>query len=357
MKNPAFILLIIYHFHVAVPLFGQEKKAFKLLEKQDYNSLIELIEKETEKDTLNPGMHYMYSLLYSDSQFAQYNIDSAYKYVLLAAKQDSLIDEKTRTRLINAGITSIDIQYQKTRIESLAFDRAKSENTPESYNDFLHNFPLSDQVAKAVELRDNIAFENAARENTYGAYLSFVKTYPTAKQIPEAQNRYDHLIFKEFTKDEKLESYERFASSFPTSAHWEEAVKNIFEISTEDNNPQSYILFIKNYPYSKYSRIAASYLYLSAKDTRWILNNKSDDFPFIDSLKTLIGLDSLTIFPIFENNAYGFSDQSGRTIIPAQFTNISSAYFCGNIKNNFLIVSKDSLKYKEHPTAIFCLNR
>jgi hypothetical protein len=345
MKNLFSILLLICIFSVVVPLFGQEKKAFKLLEKKDYQSLIEFIEKETETDALNPGMHYIQSLLYSDSHFEFYNIDSAYKYVILAAKQDSLLDEKTHSRLINAGIAPIDIQYQKSRIESLAFERAKSTNTPESYNDFLNFFPLADQFTEASELRDKIAFENAARDNTFDSYLSFVKKYPEARQTPEAQSRYDNLIFKEFTRDEKLESYERFASSFPTSAHWEEAIKNIFEISTEDNNPKSYISIIKNYPHSKYSRIAASYLYLSAKDPGWIFTNQTGDFQFLDSLKTLIRLDSLTIFPVFENNAYGFIDQSGRSVIPSQFKNITPTYLCGNIKSNFLVVSNDSLKF------------
>jgi hypothetical protein len=345
LKNLFLLLLTVNFYLISFQVSGQEKKAFKLLEKKNYPSLIELLTKEIKEDTLNPGIYYIYSLLYSDSQFEGYNIDSAYKYVLPATQLDSLIDEKTNTRLINEGITPIDIKYQKSRIESLAFDRAKAANTPESYNYFLQNFPSADQVSQALELRDNIAFEMTEKNNTYEAYLTFVKNYPSARQVPEAQSRYDDLIYKDFTRDENLESYERFAAGFPTSGHWEEAVKNIFLISTQYNDPQSYISFIKNYPFSKYSRIAFSYLHYSANETTWIFNYKPDDLPFLDSLKTLIRLDSLTIFPVFENNAFGFIGQDGRTIIPPQFQNIDPSCLCGDIKDKFLVVSDDSVKY------------
>lgn len=57
------------------------KNASSLLEKQKYVPAQEKLEKAVAKDSLPVDAYYVYSLLYTDSLFSGYNIDTAYQYV------------------------------------------------------------------------------------------------------------------------------------------------------------------------------------------------------------------------------------------------------------------------------------
>ncbi|HLF33694.1 MAG TPA: WG repeat-containing protein [Cyclobacteriaceae bacterium] len=337
-----FIILTILVCRIAI---GQDKKSIKYLNKNEYTSLNEYLGKKLRKDTLNPEVYFTRSLLFSQSLNPEFNLDSAYKNILIACRLILSSDEKRQLRLAKSGITDISINNQQEKVEALAFDHAKSSNSVEDYNYFIQNYPSARQNDEAVALRNLAAFEHASSLNTFQAYLEFVKTYPSARQAPEAQERYDDLIFSDFTGDGQLQSYERFAYNFPSSSHWEEAVRNIFELSTISNTGSSYIDFIKRYPGSRYAPVAASYLYFSAIDKSWISEQKGYDFQFIDSIKAVISLDSLHLFPVLENNRYGFMDTGGRVIIPPQYKNIDPTYLCGNILHSFLLVWNDSAKF------------
>ncbi len=326
-------------------LLGQEYRAFKLLDRRNYEKLMDVLDKEIRKDSLSPGAFYIKSLYFSDNLSPAFNIDSAYQYIQRAESQFNSLDVKSRDKLEKDGIDTSRIRQQNTRVISMAFDYAKSENTVQAYNDFISRYPQAAQVNDAITLRDKIAFDKATQTNTYEAYLDFVKTYPEARQTPEAQKRYDLLIYREFTKDGKLESYEKFVRDFPASAHRDEAINNIFELSTADNYPESYVEFIKNYSHSDLATLAAGYLYFTAEDTSWFLHQPEKNYSFIDSMRNLIALDTTEIIPVYESGQYGFMDQNGKMIIRPQFTNIDPSYLCGNIKDNFLTVWKDSSKF------------
>ena len=62
-------ILISILIFISLASYADEKKALKLLEKKDYDKLIETLDKDIEKDSLNPGSYYIYSLLYNDPGF------------------------------------------------------------------------------------------------------------------------------------------------------------------------------------------------------------------------------------------------------------------------------------------------
>ena len=344
MKFRQPVILFIFLLLAPVWLFGQEKRAFKLFEKKEYGKLNELLNDMISKDSVAPGAYYIKSLAFAEKLNPGNNIDSAYRFILIARNQYSAVDDKERDKLKKAGIDTSRILLQKKRVESLAFDQAKYGNSVKSYNDFISHFPKSAEIEEAVELRNKVAFEDASNKNTYEAYLDFIKNYPDARQIPEAKKRYDLLIYREFTKDSTLQSYEQFARNFPTSEHWNEAVKNIFKLSVVRNDPASYRNFIKNYPLSPMAAIAAAYLFYTARDSHWFARSRMEDVIFLDSLKRIFALDTVTIFPVYENNLYGFMDGSGREIIHPRYSKIDQSYLCGSISDPYLTVWNDSSK-------------
>jgi len=66
-------ILVIILILLNLTSFADEKKALRFLEKRDYDKLIETLDKDILKDSLNPGFYYIYSLLYLSFNHNYYN--------------------------------------------------------------------------------------------------------------------------------------------------------------------------------------------------------------------------------------------------------------------------------------------
>ena len=88
-------ILLIFSVLFSTDASAESKRAFKLLEKGEYDKLIELLQKSIEKDSTNTGAKYVYSLLYLTPNFYEFNIDTAYYFINEAIRDFEIHDEKT----------------------------------------------------------------------------------------------------------------------------------------------------------------------------------------------------------------------------------------------------------------------
>lgn len=74
-----------------------------------------------------------------------------------------------------------------------AWEEARAANTPESYDQFLAEYPegefASQARARAAELRETRDWEKAMATNTLDAYREFVKAHPDGRMSDEARIR------------------------------------------------------------------------------------------------------------------------------------------------------------------------
>jgi len=129
-----FFAIIFICIFVALPFVirAESKRAFKLLEKGDYGKLVELLDKSIEKDSVNAGAKYVYSLLFLTPKYREYNIDSSYYFINAAIVDFQIHDERMIDDLDKLGIHAESLQSQKSLVEQHAFRRAKAKNTIES---------------------------------------------------------------------------------------------------------------------------------------------------------------------------------------------------------------------------------
>ncbi len=318
------------------------KKALVLIDQQKYDKAKVWLNKALAKDSINADAKYAYSLLYSDTAYQNYQLDSAYYYILSARSDFNQPDTTKKQKMLTGNVVtdSTLIQQQKVRIDSMAFRQATVTNTVAAYQRFLNNFPTALQVQEAVAQRNALAFKAAAQTNTYQAYEKFMATYPDAIQIDQARIRYNNLIFKEKTKEGTLDSYLTFLINFPDTPYRDQAEKAIFEISTADNMPQSYFTFVQRFPESTYTRRAVNMLYHLYKTTHKAQNflTDYDDLPFADSLRNIMQSEADILIPFFENGRYGFFNSSGTVIAPARYDGMTPNYFCHGISDDFMHV-------------------
>ena len=129
LMQKIFILILIL---ASLASYADEKKALKLLEKKNYEKLIETLDKDIEKDSLNPGSYYIYSLLYNDPDYVDNNLDTSYYYVLKALELYPLSDDKDLEKLNKVQIDGSSLTTQKEKLDLQTYERAKKEHTLEA---------------------------------------------------------------------------------------------------------------------------------------------------------------------------------------------------------------------------------
>lgn len=325
---------------------AESKRAFKLLEKGDYDKLIELLDKAIEKDSINTGAKYVYSLLYLTPKYKQNDIERSYSYINAAIADFKLHDEKMIEDLSKLEINDTTLTAQKTLIEHHAFQRAKSLHTIRDYNYFMDHFNGAIQSDSAVMFRNEIAYNDAVRANTYEAFQSFMSTYPDAKQYNNALENYEDLLYKTKTSDGLLRSYTQFLKFYPDTPYREDAELNIFEISTADNDLDSYMTFIERYPESHMRRKALDLLYHCYKEHSSAagFSNRFNILQEHDSLLKIARAETGSLMAIFEMDKYGFSKLTGEKLIDFTYSKIKRDYYCGDIKEDYLEVEIDKSK-------------
>jgi hypothetical protein len=339
--------------------YADEKKALKLLEKKDYVKLIEALDKDIDKDSLNPGSYYIFSLLYNDPQYENHNLDTSYYYILKARDLYPPSDEKDLEKLNKVLINDSSLTAQKEKLDLQAYERAKKEHTLDAYNFYIELFNQSIYNTNAVMDRNALAFEYAKKKNTYEAYEDFMISYPGSLEFEQAKKRYQVLLFRSQTEDGSLKSYRAFLKNHPNSPFKKEAIREIFRISTCSNSEESYLQFIKDFPESALVQRAINRLYHNYRESG------AEDFSYYynfldlnDSIKDVDHHDSQFVVPVFENGKYGFMSSEGELIIQYTFDDVDEVYLCGNISDDYfrvrlegnqMVASKDGNIIYENP--------
>ncbi len=99
---------------------------------------------------------------------------------------------------------------------------------------------------------DQAAYEEAKQENTIDSYQNFIKNYPGSQFEEKAKQNIDLLRYSIVTKINTIQAYEDFIQDYPGSRFHSEALnyvaKHYFELAKEKNTISAYIGFLEKYP-------------------------------------------------------------------------------------------------------------
>lgn len=329
-------LLTITAFGVNAQI-SAERLAINRIEKGKWLKAEQGLYKSLKKDSLNPEARYGLSKLYFSPAYSNFNIDSAYHYAQSAITVFGTVSVRQRDRLKRFPLDSAILIDQREKIDSAAFERAKTSNTESGYIDFIARFKSARQQDAAIELRNEVAFVDALKSNTPLAYFTYLKKYPASARADEARQRYEKLLFEEGTKDGKLVSYEKFLRDYPQSFYRKEVEKNIFEISTAAGTHSALTRFIENYP-------ELNFYVKRVKDILYHIEKESDavrKYTFkSDSIELISTLEKGFLVPILKGGKFGFMNGQGKEMLPLRFAGIHESYLCGAIKTDYLITSE-----------------
>lgn len=336
MKRTIIILYVVLTGWInGVGQISPERLALKNLTKHKWDKVSTQMKKTIRKDSLNSTAPFVMAQYFFSTGNPSFQVDSAYAYTLLAIKNFQRTPVKYRDRLKKFPLDSlILIQYRK-KIDSAAFARAKSIHSVEGFDYFLQSFPLAEEIAQAIDLRNEVAYNDALAVNTHQGFKMYMQKYPHARRFDEAKHHYNRLLYLDKTRDLKLESYTSFLYEYPDTPYRNEIEKNIFEISVASGNVEQYEEYLSRYPASAHVGKAKSILFHLLKE-----HQRLTSIPFLksDSLNCVLALEQPYLVPFLHKNKFGFMDQEGAEILTTEATDISDEYLCGNIVNDMLMM-------------------
>jgi hypothetical protein len=322
-------LLVICLFIIPTLSLSQARRALSLIDKEKTDEAYNLLTKAIAKDSLASAEQYALAQLLFMQDYKNYDLDSAYYYVLLAIETYGKSEVKVQEKLNKSGFSPESYDQLKREIESAGFHRAKDGGQEQDYIDFLTEFPTSIQADSAIMLRNKAAFLIAEQKNTYHSYKNFFNTYPEAIEVSEARKRYEKLLYEAKTADGKLNTYRQFLRDYPDTWHRQEAEQHIYDILTGRNSIESYKLFIDEYPQSflSHQALLIQYTLLDEQKKAKFLANGVLSAGVRDSIKSLTRLNHELLIPVVNNHNYQVVNTRGEIILD-NLTNISELNKC-----------------------------
>ncbi|RUA33196.1 MAG: hypothetical protein DSY77_10850 [Bacteroidetes bacterium] len=234
--------------------------ADKFLQKNEMAKAKRRIDKAVEKEAENPAAQFMLAKYYSHPVWSFDAVDSAHLYNQLVSDTYPKLNVEITEKLAKKGLDSMAIVEQALIIDSLAYEKAASIHTEESFNHYLSNYQYLTFQEKAIELRNKVAYESAIAQNTTQAVSEFFKKYPDAPQAQKARNVFETLYYEKKTQDKELINYQEYLEERPQTEFSEEAANIILNMISAGADSSDYRQFINQYDEFSASEIAQSIL-------------------------------------------------------------------------------------------------
>ncbi|MFN5072989.1 MAG: hypothetical protein ACK5EY_12560 [Cyclobacteriaceae bacterium] len=150
------------------------KSPRQLMEKGKWKPAFDLFKRNLSKDSLDVVSQYGLAVWYASVRNPDAQVDSAYRWAKKSLVTYSRKNARERDRLRRDEIDSARLASHKLRVDSLGFERARTQHTVAAYHQFAVGFPDARQVPEAIELRNELAYAEALRLNTEMAYANYL---------------------------------------------------------------------------------------------------------------------------------------------------------------------------------------
>jgi hypothetical protein len=323
------ITLVVLVITTSFAFSSKIDRAFASLKVLNYFDAKTCFEHQINKHIV-PASYGLATIYYrNDNPF--HNIDSAYRYIVLAEQNYFYQTPKDSLRFASYGVVYETILSLRTKIVTEYFNQVQQENTQSGYERFTERFPWYAKNNDVIHKRDSILLAKALWLNKSFYYDSIIKNIPNFEYLHTVQDRYELTYFAEQTYSGKTIDYVNFIINNPNSKYITEAQDKVLEIETKDNTVDAYSNYIAHFPNyyninSAWKKLYKLYMYEYTDDLIKKFKKDFPDYPFRDELKRDLDLIKLTLFPFKRGSLYGFMNHKGLEIYPPQYESLN--LFC-----------------------------
>lgn len=257
-----YLALFVLIFNICQLLNAQNFP--KLLEKKKYEKIISKCNNNLEKDPNDIESLYYSAVVKSrfDADKFLLPLEAYTQFTQALSNFRELTDAKTIKNLEEIPINEISLQMLADSIYSQGLRLATIENTEESYENFISNFPLASNKYKleAIKERNRISYESAVVQNSIESFKLFINKYPNAVQLNDAWKHIYRIAYNEAIKINSISSFNEFIKKYPKADQITDAWENIYRLGFSEaeniNSISSYQKYTLNYPKSQQAKLA-----------------------------------------------------------------------------------------------------
>ena len=184
MMRPFLVVLFLLFADTATHA-GIIDKAFEALEMKDYFKAKHLFHKVLDKERI--AANYGLCRVHLEQQNPFYNLDSARVYALRTESLFKTAEKKAQEELIRYGINEESVNQLRKTMYKLALDEVIAAHNLEACTTFMTRFPASPDKKTVLDLMSTLAFERAKSDGSKAALQEFITQYPTSNDVVEAK--------------------------------------------------------------------------------------------------------------------------------------------------------------------------
>ena len=294
------------------------EKGYEALSIYNYFKAKKLFEKSLKRHTAPSA--YGLSVIYFRKDNPFHNLDSAYKYIQIAHKNQTELKERIKIKLDTFNYNAQSIKNIRQNISTAFFKIAVHKNSVLHMNEFIKTHSWSILIPNAIYKRDSIAFSLAKEQNISAGFTKYQSEYPKSAFNKEAQNLFYQSQYNEYTINNAISELENFIKECPGNPYIKDAENNLYEKITNENNLKSFDFFIKKYPNNSnindaWEKLYNLYMMDFSQEIFDEFKSKYPDFPFIDKLEKDYKLSSLELLPFEKNEKWGLINKTGEVYL------------------------------------------
>ncbi len=317
---------ILLLFLSAFAFSGKIDRAYASLKVLNYFDAKKCFEHEVKKHVVPAS--YGLAIIYYRNDNPFHNIDSAYRYIVLAEQNFFSQSSKDSLKFSKYGVIYESILSLRTKIVTVYYQQVQNENTQAGYEAFTYKFPWYSKNNDAIHKRDSILLAKALWINKSFYYDSIIKNIPHFEFLQTIQDRYELTFFAEQTNSGRTIDYVNFIQNNPSSKYITEAQDKVFEIETRQNTVDVYSNYIAHFPTyyntnTAWKKLYKLYMYEYTDERIKRFKKEFPDYPFKDELRRDMDLIKLFLFPFKRGNLYGFMNHKGIEIYSPQYESLN----------------------------------
>jgi hypothetical protein len=318
--------------------------ALSQLQKKEYAKAKSLLDKTLEKEPLNAGALHVYALYFFAEPNPAYTLDSAYLFVQRALENYPAANPKDTLDWAKKGISQAKALQLKADMEAKAYQNALVQNSVADWQTFIGKFAQAREVLLAIQKRNELMWVQTRQMNTVEAYQFFIENYPDAQQVVEARQRLDRLVYERETQSGKLRDLQKFVSQYPDNQHLNEAIQKMYFGLSLPHTRQVYQDFVAQFPAHPAAKYAWDWLYALKPDTQRVAQFLATQPNYYNRtyLEKIAQVIDLQYFPIYDNEAYGYVDETGKIQIQAELETVPKTHLCETIQTELFIFQKNN---------------
>jgi hypothetical protein len=311
---------------------AQISKGFEAMQEYDFFKARKIFKASLKKNAAIAN--YGLALIHYDRLNHFHSLDSAFVRVNISETEFKILTDKQKIKYQKYHFNDSALSILKSNIYHEAFKDASEGNQPEGYDKYIQHYPGTPLLNKSIRLRDSSALSNCIKSGKILDFETFLSLYPNSEFKTQAEKKLDKIRFENALQTNKTEEYEKFLNAYPQSAFKNDIENALYQLQVVKGTQAELYAFAKRYPSNVNTPQAWEQLYnlfTSDQKTESFTKFKEQfpEFPYQEKISRDFERAKIRLFPIVQDERWGYADSTGKVLIPYQFED--AEYFSENL--------------------------